>query len=364
MRDSGYRGHRPRNAVALDAWHRQACPAAALHPEMPVFDCHHHLYGSLSDPHYYRLEDFAADLEGGHRMLGTLYVEAYEFGWRETGPRELRSIGEVDRVEGLTAVPVSTRSGLCRVAAGIVSHVDMMLGDDMADVVRLHLEAGKGRLRGVRHRAATDEGTIGRFMGERPRPHLMSERPFQQAVARLSGLGLPFDAWVYCTQLEDVIGLADAAPDTVIVLDHVGGLLGVAEHALRQGELREHWRAVLFELAKRPNVRVKIGGLGTVECGFGFEAAAMPPTAERLAEAWRPIIQTCLEAFGSRRSMFESNFPVDKQSCGYTELWNAFKIATATLSTDERCDLFYRTACTTYGLPDLARAGDRWLAAH
>ena len=56
--------------------------------------------------------------------------------------------------------------------------------------------------------------------------------------------------------------------------------------------------------------------------------------------------------------MFESNFPVDKQSCSYTELWNAFKIVTSDLSRDERLDLFYRTACLTYRLPALESAGE------
>ena len=56
--------------------------------------------------------------------------------------------------------------------------------------------------------------------------------------------------------------------------------------------------------------------------------------------------------------MFESNFPVDKQSCSYVELWNAFKLATRALASDERSDLFYRTACRTYRLPELMRVGD------
>jgi predicted TIM-barrel fold metal-dependent hydrolase len=56
--------------------------------------------------------------------------------------------------------------------------------------------------------------------------------------------------------------------------------------------------------------------------------------------------------------MFESNFPVDKQSCGYSALWNAFKRATRALSEDERRDLFYRTACRAYRLPGLQAIAD------
>jgi L-fuconolactonase len=56
--------------------------------------------------------------------------------------------------------------------------------------------------------------------------------------------------------------------------------------------------------------------------------------------------------------MFESNFPVDKQSCGYTELWNAFKLTTTSLSDDERRDMLYRSACRVYRLNDLMTTGD------
>ncbi|MBK9607955.1 MAG: amidohydrolase family protein, partial [Betaproteobacteria bacterium] len=91
---------------------------------------------------------------------------------------------------------------------------------------------------------------------------------------------------------------------------------------------------------------------------FGFEDTARPATASALARAWQPLIDTCIEAFGTKRCMFASNFPVDKQSCGYVELWNALKLATQTLSQDERGDLFHRTACRTYRLPELAQMVD------
>ena len=58
----------------------------------------------------------------------------------------------------------------------------------------------------------------------------------------------------------------------------------------------------------------------------------MPPSSEDLAAAWRQYIEPCIEAFGVDRCMFESNFPPDKQSGGYTELWNAFKRITANAS--------------------------------
>jgi L-fuconolactonase len=70
---------------------------------------------------------------------------------------------------------------------------------------------------------------------------------------------------------------------------------------------------------------------------------------EELA-AWRPYIETCLAAFGPERAMFEGNFPVDKGSCGYAALWNAFKRITAGYSAAEKAALFAGAASKFYRL--------------
>jgi predicted TIM-barrel fold metal-dependent hydrolase len=73
-----------------------------------------------------------------------------------------------------------------------------------------------------------------------------------------------------------------------------------------------------------------------------------PPSSEQLAAAWRPHIETCIEAFGAERSMFESNFPVDKGACSYGVLWNAFKRIAAQYSADEKAALFSGAAARVY----------------
>lgn len=362
MSRADYNGHRPRDVSELSEWHDRSPGGHALQTELPILDCHHHLYGSVCDPHHYRIEDLSEDIGGGHRVIGTIYVEAYDSGWRSSGPEALRSLGEVEQIVQVARTPVRTAYGQCEVAAGIVSHVDMTLGDAVAEVLELHLAAGEGRLRGVRHRTATDDGTVGRFMEVRPRPRLLEEPSFRRGVAQLPRFGLSFDAWVYHPQLDEVIDLADAAPDTTIVVDHCGGVLGVGEFAQRSADVRTFWMQRLRALASRPNVFLKIGGLGTVACGFGLEHEAQPPTSKQLVQAWKAAIDDCIDTFGTKRCMFESNFPVDKQSCSYTELWNAFKSATAGLSPNERSDLFYRTACRAYRLPHLELLGDHWMA--
>ena len=85
--------------------------------------------------------------------------------------------------------------------------------------------------------------------------------------------------------------------------------------------------------------------------GFAFHEQPRPPTSEQLAAAWRPYVEACIDAFGPQRSMFESNAPVDKGTCSYHVLWNAFKRIAAGCSPDERHDLFCDTAARVYRVP-------------
>jgi hypothetical protein len=93
-----YRGNQPRSTPDLVDWHSKAEPSEALEPELPIVDCHHHLFGAPTDKLFYQLEDLHRDLNSGHQVIGTVYVEAYESGWRTTGPVALRPVGEVEMI--------------------------------------------------------------------------------------------------------------------------------------------------------------------------------------------------------------------------------------------------------------------------
>lgn len=352
-----YRGNRPRSTRELEDWHAHASREPVLDPSMPIVDAHHHIFGTAAYPHCYRLQDLEQDIAGGHHMIGTVWVEAYGVGWRNEGPPELRSVGEVEGVVQLTRTRVHSGHGPCEVAAGMVSSVDLMLGERVVPVLEAHVEAAAGRLRGVRHHAMHDEGKVGSFV-KNSRPRILAEPSLRAGAACLERFNLSFDALVYHPQIDEVADLADAFPDLTIVLNHMGQVLGVADFAPRREAVRTEWQRAMRSLALRPNVQVKIGGMGMPMFGFGFEAGAAPATAQALAQAWQPYIDLCLDAFGPGRCMFESNFPVDKQSCSYTALWNAFKLATRALSKAERRDLFYRSACRAYRLPELRDTGD------
>lgn len=358
-----FRGNRYRSTHALHDWHTRSAGEQALDPDFPIVDTHHHLYGAASDTHFYRLEDLRNDLESGHRVLGTVYVEAYEAGWRAGGPRSFRSVGEVETIVSASRTPIDTRRGACHVAAAIVSNVDLTLGDDVAQVLEAHLQVGEGRLRGVRYQTTHDGGVVGRYIKNAPKRDMLSDSSFRRGFACLGRFGLSFDTVVFHNQLDEVADLADAFPRTCIVLNHVGIVLGVQEYRSQRAAVLKAWEKALHALAARPNVCVKIGGMGMPAFGFGFEFAESPASSSTLAQAWQPLIDTCVDAFGPRRCMLESNFPVDGQSCCYTELWNAFKRATRHFSRDERRELFYGTACRTYRLSELEKMGDRALEA-
>ena len=106
----------------------------------------------------------------------------------------------------------------------------------------------------------------------------------------------------------------------------------------------------ISELARCDNAVVKLGGLGMRIGMFDFHQRARPPTSTELAQAWRPWIDHCIEAFGPARCMFESNFPVDKITSSYAVLWNAFKRLAAGASAAEKQALFSATASRIYRL--------------
>jgi predicted TIM-barrel fold metal-dependent hydrolase len=84
--------------------------------------------------------------------------------------------------------------------------------------------------------------------------------------------------------------------------------------------------------------------------GFELGQQDSAPSSEQLAKAWGPYLHACIEAFGPDKSMFESNFPVDKGMCSYSNLWNAFKRVSEGYSNDEKNAMFHNTALKFYRL--------------
>jgi len=350
--------------LAIDeAWLRLR-EEAPLEPRLPIVDAHHHLWDRSRAPRY-MLDDLLADIGGQHRIVGTVFVES-RAAWRADGPAAFRPVGETEFANGVAALSASGEYGDIRVCAGIVATLDLRAAE-AGMVIEAHLAAGGGRLRGVRQIAARHDSPDVRVSGSLPPAGLLADPAFRRGYALLGAAGLGFDAWVYHPQLNEVASLADAFPGTQVILDHTGGPIGIGPYRGRRDAAFAEWHAGMRALALRPNVAVKLGGLGMKLGGFDFHRQDRPPSSAQLAEAWKPYIDACIDAFGPGRCMFESNFPVEKGSCSYGILWNAFKRIASGASRDEKDQLFARTAARIYRLQGLSSAGAEraaWAAQH
>jgi predicted TIM-barrel fold metal-dependent hydrolase len=318
-----------------------------IDPKRPIVDPHHHLWdrGGLR----YMIEEMSDDIASGHNIVATVYVDCRSM-YRASGPEAFRPVGEVEFANGVAAMAASGGYGPALICAGIVSHVNLLLGDGARPVLEAEITAGQGRFRGIRHSSAYDaEPDIAHMYATRPQG-LLLDSTFRKGFACLAPLDLSFDAWLFHPQLSEFVDLARAFPDTRIVLDHCGGPVGLGRFAGRREETFAVWKASILEAAKCPNVVVKLGGLAMRLLGYDFHERAMPPSSEEAAAAWRPYIETCIEAFGPARCMFESNFPPDKGQCSYQVIFNAFKRIAAQYSEAEKTALFSKTAADFYRL--------------
>ena len=265
-----------------------------IDPTRPIVDPHHHLWdrGGLR----YLIEEMTDDIASGHNVVATVYVDCRSM-YRAGGAEAFRPVGEVEFANGVAAMSASGGYGKAAICAGIVSHVNLLLGEGARPVLEAEIAAGNGRFRGIRHSSPWDaDPEVAGIYAARPKG-LLLDPTFRRGFACLAPLGLSFDAWLYFLQMPRLTALARAFPETAIALDHCGGILGTRAYAGRRDEVFAGWSSALKDLAACPNVMVKLGALGMPQGGFGFEVSERPPSSIELAQAWRPWMETCIEAF-------------------------------------------------------------------
>ncbi len=350
-------------------------PASMLEPildaELPIIDAHHHLWfrpeslllymeqesgltGRSLVPVFrrharYLFDEYLADLSVGHNIRASVFIEASTM-YRQGGPEEYRSVGEVEFANGMAAIAASGALTGIQICAAIVGSVDLRLGSSAEAVLEAHIQAGGGRYRGVRApHVAFDANPVisGRFGGQ---PHLLLDRQFREGFRLLARFDLSYDAWQLEYQLKDLVDLAKAFPETRIIVNHMGGLFGIGPYEGKTEQRFSAWKENILALATCDNVVMKLGGLGMPVAGVSPSSSDLPLSSEVLARDWRPYIETCIEAFGVHRCMFESNFPVDAATTGYLQLWNAFKRVVHGASLDEKKALFSDTAAQIYNI--------------
>ncbi|HUI35437.1 MAG TPA: amidohydrolase family protein [Stellaceae bacterium] len=318
-----------------------------LEPELPICDPHHHFWdfrlGRLPYQRYL-LHELIADTGSGHNIRSTVFIEARAM-YRADGPAEMKPVGEVEFVQGLAAASASGLYGPCRAAAAIVGHVDLKLGDRVEPVLEALKAASPNRFRGIRHIVTWDADPR---VESRETEGVLATPEFRAGAKIVARMGLSLDTICCFPQLPEMVAFARAVPDLPIVMNHLGGLNRTGPFAGKDAEVMAAWKGGMAELAKYPNVLLKLGGHGMPRFGFDWHLRDIPVGSEELAADIAPLMDYCIEQFGPSRCMFESNFPVDKVSFSYPVLWNAFKRYSKTYSAAERAAMLHDTAARAY----------------
>lgn len=313
-----------------------------LEPELPIIDPHHHLW--VRNDYTYLMPELAVDLASGHNIVATVYAECHSM-YRKDAEKQQRSLGETEFVRGQAAMSASGEFGLARACDVMFGNVDLTLGRSVEPILDQHIDASGGRFRGVRVSSGWHaDAKIGNVADQ---AHLLIDSRVVEAVSVIESRGLSLDCWLYHTQLDEVAQVADAHPDLTIILNHVGTPILGGPYRGKHHDVFSAWKASILQLSKRQNVLVKLGALPIRMPDYEGDRT-LPPGSAEVAAAWRPWIETCIEAFGPRRSMYESNFPVQKRWCSYQVCWNAFKRISAGASSSEKADLFFGAAARAY----------------
>lgn len=316
----------------------------ALEPGLPIIDPHHHLWPWLN----YNLNEFLADVGGGHNIRATVHLETH-IGRYPDGPEHLRPVGETELLLQIIDDPRLSEPGAPNICAGIVGDVKIDDPTELIDeALTAHVAAGKGRFKGIRLNAfwypEISWDPASRF-------DLMADPRVRAGLALLPKHGLVCDVMAFHTQLEELAGLAAALPEVTFIVNHLGGFLG---RIAKREDYTAHlalWRRGVEMLARQPNVLIKLGGqMCDFFSGIQFHLDPLPPSSEKIAEAIRPLVEPAIEIMGPSRCMFESNYPADRQQADYVVLWNSFKRLAAGASADEKAAMFHDNAQRTYRL--------------
>jgi L-fuconolactonase len=275
-----------------------------------VIDAHHHFwnydpaeYGWISDEMAVLRRDFTQ----------------WDLG-RET---EAAGVDGVVSVQARQTVDETFR--LLEIAAmndwvcGVVGWVPLV-DPDIAE--RLECFEGIEKLKAVRH-----------VVQDEPDDDFILRADFNRGVAALKQFNLAYDILIFERHLQQTIAFVDRHPEQVFVLDHL------AKPRVREG-IFDPWRQNLCTLARRSNVYCKLSGVVTEADWRAWTPAQV-----------RPYFDAALEAFGPRRLMFGSDWPVCLLACDYKRWADTVREWAATaMSPAEQERFFGGTAIEAYQL--------------
>ena len=326
-------------------------PEETLEPEIPICDPHHHFWVDRPEPVLYQrylLPELSSDVGSGHNVKSTVFIEV-RCEYRTDGPDEMKPVGEVEYIQTIADAAASGSQGPTKAAAGIIGHADLKLGEGVRPVLEAMQAASPNRFRGVRHSVGYDESPE---LANRDIKGALGTDGYRAGAKVLADMGLILENSLYFHQLSELVDFAKAVPELPIVLNHIGGLVRIGPYANRDDEVMPEWRKGVEEVAKCPNIIMKLGGVGQLRYGYYWHDRETAIGSEELAQQLSPLMEHCIQQFGPSRCMFESNFPVDKISYSYNVIYNAFKRLSQGYSASERADMFHDTAARVYNISD------------
>ena len=238
-----------------------------IEPDIPLCDPHHHFWDRRlqSIPYQrYLLHELMADLDSGHNVRSTVFVEARSM-YRADGPAELQPVGEVEFVQGLAAASASGTYGESRAAAAIVGHADLKLGEDVARVLEALQAASPNRFKGIRHNVTWSPDPL---IENRETQGIMSNETFRTGARTLASMGLSLDVMLSFPQLNELAEFARAVPEVSIILNHVGGVSRTGIYAGKDDEVIPAWRDGIARGGGVPQRHLQAGGPGHAALGL------------------------------------------------------------------------------------------------
>ncbi|WP_028710519.1 amidohydrolase family protein [Paracoccus pantotrophus] len=314
-------------------------------PQLPIIDSHMHLWDRIGFDYF--APEFLADVADGHDVRSSLYVEC-GMAYDALSSDPMLAVDETRYVQKQIAL---AKGSPHRLAEGILGAANLLLGNAVQPVLDAHAEAAQGRFRGVRFRVAFDDDPeAGYHESGYLNENVMDRSELLDSARILARMGLTLELWGFHPQLAGIKAFARKVPEVTIVLNHIGGPLGVGRYAQMRDEVFREWSQGMSALAEEPNVMVKISGLGISRLGLRQPGGQHHTTSDHLVKAWGPFVRHCVEAFGPDRSIFGSNFPVDRATASYRTLLNAYKKMLIDLSETELRAIFAENARRTYRL--------------
>ena len=299
-------------------------PETVLEPDLPIIDPHHHLWDrpardvstmnhdferAIAEVNRYLLPELLADMNSGHNVLATVFIECGSM-YRADGPAAMKPVGETEFVNGVAAM---SASGRLWPGARLRRH-------------RRPRRPDAGRRGGVRCSTPTSSPAAAasrasatvcrttptpvcsalsravRPVFSRKRSSARASPNFRSSACR-STPGCWSRSYPSWSNWRAISRKPQSSSTTSARRSAWGPMRAAARNALRSGA------GQIGELAKLENVVVKLGGLAMCFPHFPSFMSDPPASSEQLAAEWRPYIETCIQAFGPKRCMFESNFP-------------------------------------------------------